>query len=101
MDDILATQITQLKKAHLRLMRHPETCLYSGIILMGKSEVEDKEYNAYTDGKNKRYSMQFLATLTLEEVTGLVLHETASAPQPLRRRGSQRSHGRRARTRGR
>jgi hypothetical protein len=75
MTDILATQIIQLKKAHLRLMRHPETCLYSGIILMGKSEVEDKEYTAYTDGKNKRYSMQFLATLTLEEVTGLVLHE--------------------------
>ena len=74
-DSVLSLQITQLKKAHLRLMRHPETCLYSGIILMGKSEVEDEPYTAYTDGKNKRYSSQFLATLTLEEVTALVLHE--------------------------
>jgi predicted metal-dependent peptidase len=74
-DSVLSLQITQLKKAHLRLMRHPETCLYSGIILMGKSEVEDEPYTAYTDGKNKRYSSQFLATLNLEEVTALVLHE--------------------------
>jgi hypothetical protein len=59
-DSVLSLQITQLKKAHLRLMRHPETCLYSGIILMGKSEVEDEPYTAYTDGKNKRYSITVL-----------------------------------------
>ena len=68
-------QILKLKKAHLRLMKHPETCLYGGVVLMGKSEVEDKEYTAYTDGKNKRYSAHFLTGLSMEEVTGLVLHE--------------------------
>ena len=51
-DSVLSLQITLLKKAHLRLMRHPEACLYSGIILMGKCEVEDETYTAYTDGKN-------------------------------------------------
>jgi predicted metal-dependent peptidase len=68
-------QSLKLKKAHLRLMKHPETCLYGGVVLMGKSEVEDKPYTAYTDGKNKRYSAHFLTELALDEVTGLVLHE--------------------------
>ena len=68
-------QMLKLKKAHLRILKHPETCLYGGVVLMGKSEVEDKPYTAYTDGKNKRYSAQFLEGLVIEEVTGLVLHE--------------------------
>ena len=65
----------RLKKAHFRLLRHPETCLYGGVILMGESSVIEEDFTAYTDGKNKRYSASFLAKLTIEEVTGLALHE--------------------------
>ena len=71
----VGAMVIQLKKAHIRLMRHPETCGYSGVCLMGTSTVEDKDYTAYTDGKNKKYSAAFLKGLTLEEVTGLALHE--------------------------
>ena len=66
---------TALKKAHIRLMRHPETCLYGGIMLMGESTIEDGIPTAYTDGKNKRYGREFFQSLTLPEQSALVLHE--------------------------
>ena len=34
-------QEVRLKKAHIALMKHHETALYSGVMLMGKSEVSD------------------------------------------------------------
>lgn len=68
------TQIA-LKKAHVRLMRHPETCLYGGVMLMGESSIEENVPTAYTDGKNKRYGRQFFESLTLPEQSALVLHE--------------------------
>jgi len=48
----------KLKKAHIRLMRHPETCLYSGIILLGDTQVVDEDDEvptACTDGINTYY----------------------------------------------
>jgi len=68
----------KLKKAHIRLMRHPETCLYSGIILLGDTQVvdgDDEIPTACTDGINTYYGREFLNGLTIEEVAGLVLHE--------------------------
>jgi hypothetical protein len=47
-------QEMRLKKANIALMKHPETELYSGVMLMGSSEVVDKEFTAYTDGVNKK-----------------------------------------------
>lgn len=66
---------TALKKAHIRLMRHPETCLYGGIMLMGESTIEDGIPTAYTDGKNKRYGREFFESLSPPEQSALVLHE--------------------------
>jgi len=69
-------QETRLKKAHIALMKHPETALYSGVMLMGKSEVVDRAFTAYTDGVNKRYSKPFVETILIEaKLRGLVLHE--------------------------
>jgi predicted metal-dependent peptidase len=69
-------QETRLKKAHIALMKHPETALYSGVMLMGKSEVSEEMFTAYTDGVNKRYSKPFLETIDCEpKLRGLVLHE--------------------------
>jgi len=69
-------QEIRLKKAHIALMKHPETALYSGVMLMGKSEVSDSHFTAYTDGVNKRYSKPFLETIDCEpKLRGLVLHE--------------------------
>ena len=69
-------QINRIKKAHVALMRSPHTALYSGVMLMGNSEVTEGSFTAYTDGKNKRYSKSFLESITEDtQIRGLVLHE--------------------------
>jgi predicted metal-dependent peptidase len=65
----------KLKKVHIKLMQHPETCLFSGILLMGESSVDVGVPTAYTDGINKRYGKEFIEKLSLAELGGLVLHE--------------------------
>jgi predicted metal-dependent peptidase len=73
----MSKQETRVKKAHIALMKHPETALYSGVMLMGKSEVVDDGCpTAYTDGVNKVYGRKFLEGVDTEpKVRGLVLHE--------------------------
>ena len=72
----MSKQETRVKRAHVALMKHPETALYSGVMLMGTSEVVDAAFTAYTDGINKRYSRTFLETITDEaKCRGLILHE--------------------------
>jgi len=69
---------TRLKKAHIKLIKHPETCLYGGVILMGESSVVDDPKDcptAYTDGFNKKYGRAFMETLSNPEIAGVVLHE--------------------------
>ena len=65
----------RLKRAHVALMKHHETALYSGIIMMGKSEVKDDIPTAYTDGINKYYGRKFIEKLNDMELRALVLHE--------------------------
>ena len=73
----MSKQEIRVKKAHIALMKHPETALYSGVMLMGKSEVVDNGCpTAYTDGVNKVYGRKFLETVDTEpKVRGLILHE--------------------------
>lgn len=72
---IVDAQALRLKRAHIALMRQPSTALYSGVMLMGKNEVKDGEFTAYTNGVDKIYSARFLARLSDPEVRALVLHE--------------------------
>lgn len=65
----------RLKKNHIIMMRHPETALYGSVMLMGNSEVAEGIPTAYTDGENKRYGKEFMATLSDEEARAVVLHE--------------------------
>jgi predicted metal-dependent peptidase len=73
--DQAAVQSRRLKKAHLSLMRHEETFLYAGVILLGDSVVESGTFTAYTDGVNKKYCAEFISTLTAPELAAVVLHE--------------------------
>lgn len=69
-------QELSIKRAHITLMKHPQTAQFSGVMLMGVSEVCDGVFTAYTDGVNKRYSRWFLETIDKEsKKRGLVLHE--------------------------
>ena len=73
----MLTQEERVMKAHITMMKHPETALYSGVMMMGTTEVIDKPITAYTDGVNKRYGRAFLDEFCKDqlEVNGLVLHE--------------------------
>jgi predicted metal-dependent peptidase len=69
-------QETLIKRGHIALMKHPETALFSGVMLMGNTEVVDADFTAYTDGVNKKYSRSFLETINSESKRrGLILHE--------------------------
>jgi predicted metal-dependent peptidase len=71
------TQEVRIKRGHIAMMKHPETALYSGVMMMGETSVDDKPITAYTDGINKRYGRAFLTAVCKEdsEVNGLILHE--------------------------
>ena len=75
------TEETRIKRAHITLMQHPHTALYSGVISSGKNEVidakeEGKMFTAYTNGFNKVYCREFIETFKSESMLrGLVLHE--------------------------
>ena len=72
----MSKQETRIKRGHIALMKHPQTALYSGVMLMGTSAVEDYVPTAYTDGVNKKYGRKFLESITVEaKVRGLILHE--------------------------
>jgi len=73
----MLTEEERVKKAHIAMMKHPETALYSGVMMMGTTAVIDDAITAYTDGINKRYGRAFLKAVckTDQEVAGLVLHE--------------------------
>jgi len=69
-------QTTRVKRAHMTMFKHPQTALYSGVMLMGSSDVIDDCPTAYTDGVNKKYGRAFLESITKEsQVRGLILHE--------------------------
>jgi predicted metal-dependent peptidase len=68
-------QEERLRKSHVFLLKNPKTMQLGGIILMGKSSVEDDVPTAYTDGVNKKYGRKFLSTINDAQVNGLVMHE--------------------------
>ena len=74
---MILSEEDRVKKAHIMMMKHPETAFYSGVMMMGNTEVVDSKITAYTDGVNKRYGREFLKTVCPDQATvnGLVLHE--------------------------
>lgn len=73
---MMSKQETRIKRGHITLMKHPQTALYSGVMLMGTTAVEEGVPTAYTDGVNKKYGLKFLESITSEsKVRGLILHE--------------------------
>ena len=72
----MSKQETRIKRGHITLMKHPQTALYSGVMLMGTTAVEEDVATAYTDGVNKKYGRAFLESILSEsKVRGLILHE--------------------------
>jgi len=65
----------RVQKSHVALMNDPKYCLYSGIFMLGKTEVRDDMPTACTDGRNTYYGRKFVDKLSEPELKGLILHE--------------------------
>ena len=65
----------RVQKAHVALMNDPKYCLYSGIFMLGKTEVSDDIPTACTDGRNTIYGRKFVDKLKESDLKGLILHE--------------------------
>lgn len=69
------TAAQKVQRAHVWLMRQPKYCLYSGIFMLGKTEVDDSVPTACTNGRDKFYGESFINKLSEAEIRALVLHE--------------------------
>lgn len=65
----------RVQRAHVWLMGSADYCLYSGIIMMGKTEVVDDVPTACTNGRDTKYGRKFVDKLSDQELRGLILHE--------------------------
>lgn len=73
-DKLTLTQ--RIQAVNIDCMRHPKFALLSGVICMGTSDVKKGVPTAYTDGKNKVYGEEFIATeFDRKQLRYLVLHE--------------------------
>lgn len=66
----------RLTRAIVWLMNEPKYAAFSGLYLMGKTEVKDDIPTACTNGRDEFYGRKFVESLTEEEIRGLKLHET-------------------------
>jgi len=74
----MATKLTVeqlIQKDHVALMKDPKYCLYSGIIMIGRTEVKDDVPTACTDGRNTFYGRDYMAKQASNKRKGVILHE--------------------------
>lgn len=65
----------RVEKAHVQMMGHQATMLYSGVFMVGKTEISDDIPTACTNGRDTWYGADFVSGLTDAELNGLILHE--------------------------
>ncbi len=65
----------RVQRAHVALMNEPKYCLFSGIFMIGKTEVVDDVPTACTNGRDVKYGRKFVDKLSEQELRGLILHE--------------------------
>jgi predicted metal-dependent peptidase len=65
----------RLKKIKIGLMRNPKFALWSGMLMLGKTEVVDNFPTAYTNGRDEKYGRKFIEELDDKELAFVVLHE--------------------------
>jgi len=65
----------RVQRAHVQLMKNPNYCLYSGIFMIGQTEVKDDVPTACTNGRDTFYGRSFIDKLSEVNVRGVILHE--------------------------
>ena len=69
------TEERKLKKAKISLMREPKFALWSGILMLGKTEVVEDIPTACTNGRDEKYGRKFIKSVDDKELAFVVLHE--------------------------
>lgn len=65
----------KLKKVKIGLMRNPKFALWSGIMMVGKTVLDDDIPTACTDGRDELYGREFVERLPEKQLAFVVLHE--------------------------
>ena len=65
----------KVQKAKITLMRDPRFALLSGILMVGKTTVDDNVPTACTNGRDEKYGRKFVKGLTDLELNFVVAHE--------------------------
>jgi predicted metal-dependent peptidase len=65
----------KLQKAKITLMRHPKFALLQGILMVGKTRVDENTRTASTNGRDERYGREFVKQLRDPELAFVVAHE--------------------------
>lgn len=65
----------RLKRVKINLMRNPKFALWSGIMMLGKTSVDDNIPTACTNGRDEKYGRKFIESLSDKELGFVVLHE--------------------------
>jgi predicted metal-dependent peptidase len=69
------TEERRVSKAKISLMRNPKFALWSGILMVGKTEISDAMPTAATNGRDEIYGREFVKGLSDKELAFVVLHE--------------------------
>jgi predicted metal-dependent peptidase len=67
----------KLQKSKISLMRDYKFALLQGIMMVGRTTVDDKVNTACTDGRDERYGRKFVRDLQEKELNFVVAHECA------------------------
>lgn len=65
----------RLQKAKITLMRNERFALFSGILMVGKTFVEDELPTACTNGRDEKYGRKFVKVLNDRQLAFVVMHE--------------------------
>jgi len=66
----------KLQRVKINLLRNPKVALLSGILMVGKTYVDDKTPTAKTNGRDETYGKKFIESVGEKELTFVVLHES-------------------------
>lgn len=67
----------KLQRVKINLLRNPKVALLSGVLMVGKTYVDERVPTASTNGKDERYGTKFIAELKEKELAFVIMHEAS------------------------
>ena len=67
----------KVQRAKISLMRNPKFALLSGILMVGRTLVDDNTPTASTNGRDEKYGRKFINELSDKELAFVIAHEAS------------------------